>query len=47
VMMPRTVVVLDGRRSAYSSVPDHARIVRMEVAADRKTVLRVFFRTRR
>jgi hypothetical protein len=44
-MTAQTVVLLNDRRCAYRDVPAHARIVSMEVAADRKTVLRVHFRT--
>jgi hypothetical protein len=45
VMMARTVVRLNERRCAYRDVPAHARIVWMSVAADRKSVLEVHFRT--
>jgi hypothetical protein len=40
-----TVVLLNGKPCRYEDVPSHARIVRMEVAADKKTVLKVYFRT--
>ncbi len=45
VMTERTEVVLNGKACKYADVPAKARIVRMEVAADRKTVLKIHFRT--
>jgi hypothetical protein len=45
VVTHRTKVLLNGKPCKYKDVPDHARIVRMEVAADKKTVLKVYFRT--
>ena len=47
LMTPGTEVVLDGQPCLYEEVPVQASIVRMEVAPDRKTVIRVFFRTRK
>jgi hypothetical protein len=41
----RTDVLLNGKPCKYAEVPGHARIVRMELGPDNKTVLRVFFRT--
>jgi hypothetical protein len=38
-------VVVDGKRCAYKDVPADARVVRVEVAEDRRTVLRIEFRT--
>ena len=43
----QTEVFLDGKSCRYADIPAHARIVHMEVAADKITVLRVFFRTGR
>jgi hypothetical protein len=45
VLTHETEVLLDGKPCRYEEVPAHARIVRMEVAADRKTVLKVHFRS--
>lgn len=45
VVTKETEVLLNGERCTYSAVPGNARIVRMEVAADRKSVLRIHFRT--
>src|SRR5947209_745253 len=45
IVTRETKVLLNGTRCRYEDVPNHARIVRMELAADRKTALRVFFRT--
>jgi hypothetical protein len=42
-----TEVLLNGRACRYRDVPGNARIVNMEVAPDRKTVLKVHFRTGR
>jgi hypothetical protein len=44
-MTERTEVVLNGKPCKYADVPAHARIVKMDVAADKKTVLRIYFRT--
>jgi hypothetical protein len=44
-MTERTEVLLNGKTCRYEAVPASAVIERMEVAPDRKTVLRVFFRT--
>ncbi|HEY7312341.1 MAG TPA: hypothetical protein VH643_23455 [Gemmataceae bacterium] len=43
----RTEILLDGKPCKYEEVPGHARIVKMEVAADKKTVRKIHFRTRR
>lgn len=45
ILTHRTEVLLNGKRCKYEEVPDHARIVKMEVAEDEKTVLRIHFRT--
>jgi hypothetical protein len=45
VVTERTEVLLNGKPCKYQDVPGHARIVWMEVAADKKTVLRAHFRT--
>ena len=41
----KTEVLLDGKPCRFAEVPEHAVIVGMEVAADRKTVLKVRFRS--
>ncbi len=41
----QTEVLLDGKACRYQDVPQQATILRMEVAPDRKTVLRIHFRT--
>ena len=43
----RTEVLLNGIRCKYDEVPGHATIERMEVDADEKTVLKVYFRVRK
>jgi hypothetical protein len=43
----QTEVYLDGQPCSYRDVPARAGILRMEVAPDRKTVLKVFFRSPR
>jgi hypothetical protein len=45
LMTTSTQILLNGEPCDYAAVPAHAIIVRMEVAADRKTVLKVYFRT--
>jgi hypothetical protein len=47
VVTDRTEVLLNGKPCRYADVPGHATIVRMEVAADNKTVLRIHFQTRK
>jgi hypothetical protein len=41
----QTAVLLDGKPCRYQDVPANARIVHMEVAEDRTTVLTIHFRT--
>src|SRR5262249_5671678 len=41
----RTQVLLDGRPCEYKAVPPGAAIVRVEVAEDRCTILRIEFRS--
>jgi hypothetical protein len=45
VVTGQTEVLLNGKPCRYEEVPGHASIVRMEVAADKKTVLKIHFRT--
>ena len=45
VLTRQTEVLLNGKPCKYENVPADARIVRMEVAADKKTVLKIHFRT--
>jgi hypothetical protein len=44
VVTERTEILLNGKPCRYEEIPGHASIVRMEVAADRKTVLKIHFR---
>jgi hypothetical protein len=43
----QTEVLLDGRPCRYAEVPSTAVIIKMEVAEDKTTVLKVHFRTRK
>jgi hypothetical protein len=43
----QTEVVLDGRACKYRDVPNNAAIVKMEVAGDKRTVVKICFRTRK
>jgi hypothetical protein len=43
----RTEILLNGKPCKYEEVPEHASIVKMEVAADKKTVRKIHFRTRK
>jgi hypothetical protein len=45
IVTNRTEVLLNGKPCRYEEVPEHAGIVRMEVAADKRTVLKIHFRT--
>jgi hypothetical protein len=47
VVTKRTEVLLDGQPCHFEDVPERASILRMEVAPDGKTVLRVFFRSQK
>jgi hypothetical protein len=47
IMTEETEVLLNGNLCNYKEIPDHASIERMEVGIDKKTVLRVHFRTRK
>jgi hypothetical protein len=42
-----TEVLLNGQPCKYAEVPGHANIIWMKVATDRKTVLKIHFRTRK
>jgi len=42
-----TEVFLDGRECAYEKVPDTATISRLELGRDERTIVRVYFRTRK
>ena len=41
----RTEITVNGKACRYEEVPRDARIVQMELAADKKTVLKIHFRT--
>jgi hypothetical protein len=43
----QTEVLLDGKPCRYAEVPATAVIIKMEVAEDKKTVLKVHFRSRK
>src|SRR5579871_4756364 len=43
----RSEVLLDGKPCRYEDVPAHASIILLELAADRQTVLRIHFRSRK
>jgi hypothetical protein len=45
VLNERTEVMLDGKPCKYESVPANASIIRLETAADEKTVLKIYFRS--
>jgi hypothetical protein len=47
VVTERTKILLDGKPCNYAAIPGNARIVQMEVAADKKTVLQIHFRTQK
>jgi hypothetical protein len=42
-----TEILLNGKPCIYEGIPDHASIVQMDVAADKKTVLKIHFRTQK
>jgi hypothetical protein len=43
----QTEVTLNGKPCRYKDVPSHASILRMELGADKKTVRKIHFRTRK
>jgi hypothetical protein len=43
----QTEILLDGRPCAYKDVPADASILKMEVAVDKKTALKIHFRSRK
>jgi hypothetical protein len=45
VLTEQTEILLNGKPCGYDQVPADARIVRMELAADQKTVRAIHFRT--
>lgn len=47
VVTERTEVLLNGKPCKYEAVPSHASIVRIQLAVDMKTVLRIHFQTRK
>jgi hypothetical protein len=47
VMTDRTEVFLDGQPCAYERVPSQARIVKIDVAANQRTVLKIYFKTQK
>jgi hypothetical protein len=47
VVTHRTEVLLNGKPYRYEEIPSDASIVSMEVAEDKKTVLKIHFRTRK
>jgi hypothetical protein len=42
-----TEILLNGKPCSYDEIPSHASIVQMDVAADKKTVLKIHFRTQK
>jgi hypothetical protein len=47
VVTSGTEILLNDKPCRYEEIPDHASIVSMEVAADKKAVLKINFRTRK
>jgi hypothetical protein len=47
VLTEQTETLLDGKPCRFENVPEGASILRMEVAADGKTVLKVLFKSRK
>lgn len=45
VMTTETEVMLNGRCCKFQEVPSNASIVHLEVASDRKTLLKIYFRS--
>jgi hypothetical protein len=43
----QTEILLDGRPCSWKDVPPEASILKMEVTADKKTALKIYFRTRK
>jgi hypothetical protein len=47
VLTEQTEVLLDGRPCRFGDVPERATILKMEVAADGKTVVKILFRSQK
>jgi hypothetical protein len=47
VITERTEVKLDGRECKYEEVPDGADIVLLEVASDKKAIIKIHFQTKK
>jgi hypothetical protein len=47
VLTSETEILLNGKPCRYEAVPKNASIVLMEVAEDKRTVLKIHFRTRK
>jgi hypothetical protein len=47
VITSKTEVMLDGRACRYEDVPAHATVTVLEVAADRRTLMRIHFTTKK
>jgi hypothetical protein len=47
VITGKTTILLDGRSCTYAEVPEGAEIIRLELAADKKTVLAIHFRSKK
>jgi hypothetical protein len=47
VITEKTEVKVDGKSCQYEQVPDGADIVLLEVAADKKMILRIHFRSKK
>lgn len=45
-MVDTTEIILDGKACKYAQVPGDATIVELEVAADKKTILKIHFRSK-
>jgi hypothetical protein len=46
VITARTEIILDGKECKFDDVPDDAEIILMEVAANRKTILKIHFESK-
>jgi hypothetical protein len=47
VISDKTEVVLDGKVCKMEDVPKNAEVIRLEVGTDKKSVLRIHFRTKK
>jgi hypothetical protein len=47
VITDKTLIELDGKSVRYADIPKNAEVILLDIANDRKTVLKIHFRTKK